>query len=641
MCGLAGIFDPSGGGVDAALLRRMTDAIAHRGPDGDGFHLEPGIGLGHRRLAIIDPTGGEQPMFNEDGSVAIVFNGMIYNFQELRPELQALGHRFRNRCDTETIIHAWESWGPDCLARLSGMFSFALWDRNRRCLFLARDRMGKKPLYYATDRAGRFVFASELAALAADPQLSRALDPAAVADFFALGYVPDPASIFRDIRKLPPAHSLLLQAGDARIPPPRRYWRAPTAITPMTEAEAVPALLDHLRAATARRMVADVPLGAFLSGGVDSAAVVALAAGLRATPLDTFTIGFEGAADETPYAAMVAARYAARPHTERAAAIDLFDAARHMGRVYGEPFGDISAPPTERVSALARRHATVALSGDGGDEVFAGYRRHRWHMLVEGVRRVLPAGLRRQAIGRLARLYPKLDRAPRWLRARHTLGELSLDSTLGYAATVARMQDSQRRALLAPGLADGYDPTARFAALADTAEDALLQAQHIDLETWLPGDILVKVDRASMAHGLEVRAPFLDEAVLGFGFALPAPLKLGPGGGKHVLKRALAPLLPHDLLYRPKQGFAASPSALFRAQGPRLRGRLLGDRMADCGLFTPGAIARLIDEHVSGHVDHGQKLWLLLAFEGFLAAEAGQTGVAAAAVPHHPANAAA
>ncbi len=622
MCGLAGIFDPTGGSVDAALLRRMTDAIAHRGPDGDGFHLEPGIGLGHRRLAIIDPAGGEQPMFNEDASVAIVFNGMIYNFQQLRGELQALGHRFRNRCDTETIIHAWESWGPDCLARLSGMFAFALWDRNRRCLFLARDRMGKKPLYYATDRAGRIVFASELAALAADAALSRTLDPAAVADFFALGYVPDPGSIFRDVKKLPPAHCLLLPMATTQLPAPRRYWQAPTAVTPIDAAAAAPALLGHLRDAVARRMVADVPLGAFLSGGVDSAAVVALAAGLRDAPLDTFTIGFAGAEDETPHAAAVAARYGARPHAERAAAIDPIEAAARMGALYGEPFGDLSAPPTERVSALARRHVKVALSGDGGDEVFAGYRRYRFHRLVDGVRRMLPAGLRRHAIGSLARLYPKLDRAPRWLRARHTLSELSLDSALGYASTVARLQAAERRALLAPGYAAGHDPGDRFAALADTADDPLLMAQHIDLATWLPGDILVKVDRASMAHGLEVRAPFLDEAVLGFGFALPAGLKIVGGSGKHVLKQALAGYLPEALLHRPKQGFASSPAALFRHDAERLRRRLLGARMGDCGIFAAGAIARLIDEHAGGRIDHAQKLWLLLVFEGFLAAEA-------------------
>jgi asparagine synthase (glutamine-hydrolysing) len=626
MCGLAGIFHPLGAGmVDAGLLRRMTAALAHRGPDGEGFHFEPGIGLGHRRLAIIDPEGGEQPMFNEDGSVAIVFNGEIYNFAELRPQLQALGHVFRNRCDTETIIHAWESWGPDCLKRLEGMFAFALWDRNRRTLFLARDRFGKKPLYYATDRAGRFVFASEPGALAEVPTLPRDLDPAAVEDFFAFGYVPDPASIFRDIRKLPPAHCLVLRVGEA-IGTPRRYWRVALQCSALPQAEAEARLIELLSQATARRLVADVPLGAFLSGGVDSGAVVALAARQRAAPLDTFTIGFEGAEDETPYAAAVAARYGTRQHCGRAAAIDQIEAARTMAPVFGEPFGDISAAPTHAVCALARRHATVALSGDGGDEAFAGYRRYRWHVLVEAARRYIPTRLRRSVIAGLARLYPKLDRAPRFLRARHTLSELSLDSARGFAATVARMQAAQRRALFSAPLRaalDGHDPTARFAALLDECTEAepLAQAQYMDLHTWLPGDILVKVDRASMANSLEVRAPFLDPALVEFGLSLPAAQKLAGGTGKHLLKRALAPYLPHDLLHRPKQGFASSPAALFRAEAARLRARLLGPAMGDCGLFSLPAIARLIEEHAAGAFDHGQKLWLLLAFEGFLAAE--------------------
>jgi asparagine synthase (glutamine-hydrolysing) len=626
MCGIAGIFHPAGhAAIDAALLARMTTALAHRGPDGEGFHVEPHIGLGHRRLAIIDVAGGQQPMFNEDGSVAIVFNGEIYNFAELRPRLQALGHVFRSHhSDTETIIHAWESHGPDCLRYLNGMFAFALWDRNRGCLFIARDRLGKKPVYYATDRAGRFVFGSEMAALACVPGLPRRIDPAAVEDFFALGYVPEPGSIYAGIHRLPAAHFLLLDRGGG-VPAPRHYWSPPTRTEPLDETVARERLLTHLTDATAARLVADVPLGAFLSGGVDSSAVVATAARLRGG-LDTFTIGFDGAEDETPYAAMVAARYGTTQHNERAAATDVIDAARLQGRIFGEPFGDSSAVPTFSVCRLARRHATVALSGDGGDEVFAGYRRYRWHVLVDGVRRRLPAGLRRHAIGTLARLYPKLDRAPRWLRARHTLTELSLDSALGYAATVTKIQARHRRALFSPSLVaalDGHDPTARFAALMDAcpADDALLQAQYVDLHTWLPGDILTKVDRASMANALEVRAPLLDHALLSWGLALPPALKLRGGEGKYLLKRALEPLLPRELLYRPKQGFATSPAATFRAQAGRLRARLLGDGMTDSGLFAPAAIARLIDEHVAGSFDHGAKLWLLLVFEGFLASE--------------------
>lgn len=634
MCGIAGIFHPTGSvPVDAGLLRRMTTALAHRGPDGDGFHVEPHVGLGHRRLAIIDIGGGHQPMFNEDGSVAIVFNGEIYNFAELRPKLEALGHRFASdHSDTETIVHAWESWGPDCLRHLSGMFAFAIWDRGKNCLFLARDRMGKKPIYYATDAAGRFVFASEMAALAEVPTLPRRIDPAAVEDFFAFGYVPEPGSIFQGIRRLPAAHFLLLQRGAAAAEP-RRYWDMPAG---RTEGATPEALIGRLRAATATRLVSDVPLGAFLSGGVDSSAVVAMAAGLRADPLDTFTIGFEGAEDETPFAAQVATRYATRQHTERAAAVDVIDAARLQGRIFGEPFGDSSSVPTFSVCALARRHATVALSGDGGDEVFAGYRRYRWHSLVESARKMLPAGVRRHAVGTLARLYPKLDRAPRWLRAKHTLTELSLDSALGYARTVTKVQHARRRALFSPTLRaalDGHDPTARIPALmAAGGDDPLRQAQYVDLHTWLPGDILTKVDRASMANSLEVRAPFLDHDFFHWGFSLPPDEKLRGGDGKYLLKRALEPYVPRDVLYRPKQGFATSPAVTFRREAGRLRARLLGEAMRDGGLFSATAVARLIDEHAAGKFDHSAALWLLLVFEGFLAAAAaGGAEIAAAA----------
>ena len=625
MCGLAGIFHQEARAeVDAALLRRMTTALAHRGPDGDGFHTEPGLGLGHRRLAVIDIAGGGQPMVNEDGSVVIVFNGEIYNFATLRPKLQALGHIFRSdHSDTETIVHAWESWGPDCLQYLAGMFALALWDRNRGQLFLARDRLGKKPLYHATLPDGGFVFGSEMAALAAVPALARRISPAAVEDFLTWGYIPDPDTIYAGIHRLPAAHWLLLERG--RAPVLRRYWQPPTRIRPQDEAGAVTELTARLSAATAQRLVADVPLGAFLSGGIDSSAVVATAARLRAAPLDTFTIGFEGTEDETPYATLVSQRYGTVQHNERAAAVDMIEAARAQGRIFGEPFGDASSVPTYSVCRLARRHTTVAISGDGGDEVFAGYRRYRWHVLTQAVRRFLPAPVRRHAIGALARAYPKLDRAPRWLRAKHTLTELSLDATLGYLRTVTQVQARERRALLAPGLLvelDGYDPTARIAALMEEcgSEDALLAAQYVDLATWLAGRMLVKVDRASMAHALEVRAPLLEHGLVAWGLALPRRLKLRGGVGKYVLRRALEPYLPPDVLYRPKQGFSSSLAGLFRREAGRVRARLMGETLLDSGLFAPATVERLLREHEAGHFDHSQTLWLLLVFEGFLAA---------------------
>jgi asparagine synthase (glutamine-hydrolysing) len=635
MCGLAGIYHPNGGPVDRPLLERMTTALFHRGPDGDGFHVEPGVGLGHRRLSIIDVAGGHQPMFNEDESVVIVFNGEIYNFPELRPKLQALGHVFRNRCDTEAIIHAWESWGPECLHHLNGQFAFALWDRNQQTLFLARDRMGEKPLYYARRADGSLVFGSEMTALAQVRDLPRQISAEAVDDFFAMGYVPDPHTIYEGIHKLPAAHYLMLRAGSHAAP--RRYWSAPTAVRPMDEVDALPALRAGLSAATQQCLLADVPLGAFLSGGVDSSGVVATAAGLLSEPLKTFTIGFPGVEDESPLAALVAARYGTAQHVERAEAPDYLDAVRRQARIFGEPFGDSSSVPTESVCALARRQVTVALSGDGGDEVFAGYRRYRWHQMAEAVRAYVPAPLRRGVLGQLAAAYPKMDWAPRWLRAKHTLTEISLDSALGYYRTVAKVHHDQRRRLFSAPLRaqlDGHDPAARIVDLmqACDSDDTLLQAQFVDINTYLVGDILTKVDRTSMAHSLEVRAPFLDHRLVEWGMSLPPSLKLRGQEGKYLLKRALEPLVPSEILYRRKQGFAMSLTGLFRAEAARLRSRLLSGKMADCGLFDGAAIEQLITQHEQGRSDHATPLWLLLAFEGFLEAEAAlQVPVARAA----------
>ena len=634
MCGLAGIFRADMGAIDAPLLARMTGAIRHRGPDGDGFHVERGVGLGHRRLSIIDVQGGHQPMYNEDDTVAIVFNGEIYNFEALRPELEALGHVFRTRCDTEAILHAWESWGPDCLSRLNGMFTLAIWDRNRGQLFLARDRMGKKPLYYARVQdgapGGTFVFASELCALAEVPGLDRRLSPTAVEDYFAYGYIPDPATIYEGVHKLPAAHFLLLDRHNDHAVP-RRYWDVPTATHAIAEDEAVAGLTERLRACTASRLISDVPLGAFLSGGVDSSGIVATAAQLKSSPLSTFTIGFPGAEDERPYAEMMAARYGTDQHSEDAAAVDYIAAARDQARVFGEPFGDRSSVPTHAVCALARKHVTVAVSGDGGDEVFAGYRRYRWHVMTEAVRRYVPAGLRRTVLGGVAQVYPKLDWAPRWLRAKHTLTEISLDSALGYYRMVVQVHAERRHALLSPALRaglDGYDPAARVVDLMEAAntDDPLVQAQYADIHTWLVGDILTKVDRASMANSLEVRAPFLDYEFVSWGMGLPASLKLRGKEGKWVLKRALEPYVPREILYRTKQGFAATLGPAFRRDAARLRERLLGAAMLDSGVFQAEAIGRLIDEHERGRFDHSAPLWLLLVFEGFLVSELGADG---------------
>ena len=365
-----------------------------------------------------------------------------------------------------------------------------------------------------------------------------------------------------------------------------------------------------------------MPLGAFLSGGVDSSAIVAIAAGLRDGKLDSFTIGFDGGEDETPYARQVAALYGTRQHEDRAQAVDMIDAARTQAGIFGEPFGDASSVPTATVCRLARRHATVALSGDGGDEVFAGYRRTRWHMLVSAARRYVPGPARRGLIARLAAIYPKLDRAPRFLRAKHTLTELSLDDAEGFARISTRMHAAQRHALFSPALRarlDGHDPFAPLIAQMHANEDCdpLLAAQLADLSTWLPGDILTKADRASMAASLEMRAPFLDHVLVSWGLSLPAGLKIRGREGKYVLKRAMEGLLPREILYRPKQGFTNDMGPYFRANLDRLRARLLGEEMLSHGLFDAAGIARLLEAQAAG-ANHTQAIWLLLAFEGFL-----------------------
>jgi asparagine synthase (glutamine-hydrolysing) len=391
MCGIVGVMDLVGRRpIARELVSRLNETQHHRGPDEGGLHLEPGLGLGHRRLSIIDLSTGQQPLFNEDGSVVVVFNGEIYNYQELIPELVRCGHRFHTKSDTEVIVHAWEQWGEACVERFRGMFAFALWDRNRETLFLARDRLGVKPLHYALLPDGQLIFGSELKALAAHPAFASELDPLAIEEYFALGYVPEPRTIYAGARKLPPAHTLAVRRGDP-VPVPREYWDVRfTLDNPIGEREAVAELVERLRESIRLRMISEVPLGAFLSGGVDSSAVVAMMAGVSAEPVNTCSISFSDPAyDESAFARQVAARYRTRHFVDRVESDD-FDLIDVLARTYDEPYADSSALPTYRVCQLARRHVTVALSGDGGDESFAGYRRYRLHAMEERLRGALP-----------------------------------------------------------------------------------------------------------------------------------------------------------------------------------------------------------------------------------------------------------
>lgn len=630
MCGIVGLFHPQDASVpEQSRLRRMANAIRHRGPDGDGFHCEPHVGFGHRRLAIVDLAGGAQPMATHDGQVIVTFNGEIYNHAALRQTLEAAGHRFLTHSDTESILLGWREWGTGVLERLDGMFAFALWDRGRGEMLIARDRLGEKPVHYALTPDGGIAFASEIAALRTLPGISPRLDPVAVDDFLALGYVPDPATIYADIRRLPPAHALLFQRGRPLAVEPKRYWKAPThamAARPSL-VEAARELEVRLEHSVRDRLMSDVPLGSFLSGGLDSGTITALAA-RTAKGIQSFTIGFPGGADERAVAAAVAARHGTTHHEDGATA-DYVTAARGQAAIFGEPFGDHSSVPTLAVCTLSRRHVTVALSGDGGDEVFAGYRRYRFHMLTEAARRLLPASMRRRVFGTLAAAYPAMQSAPRWLRARATLTELSLDSAEGYYRTVNRLKHERRRGLMAASLrgsVDGHDPAHRFGALMAECDpdDSLLQAQYADLHTYLPGDILNKVDRTSMAVSLEVRPPILGHEMVEWGMALPAALKLKGGVGKRVMREAMRRHLPTEVTSGRKLGFAAEIGGQFRDRADLVRQRLTGEAMGDSGLFDLPALVRLTDEHEAGVADHSQALWQLLVMEGFLAqAESG------------------
>ncbi len=621
MCGIAGLFDTrSDETPNRDLITAMTDALTHRGPDESGIHLEPGVALGHRRLSIIDIASGQQPLFNDDKSAAIVFNGEVYNFAELRPELEELGYRFHTNSDTEVILRAWEAWGCECVKRLRGMFAFAIWSQKHRRLFIARDRLGIKPLYYALLPNGHFVFGSELKALLPHPSLERKRDACAIEEYFAYGYIPEPRSIYAGVHKLPPGHTLVIEKGQKSLPRPSKYWDIPFADNGITSiADAEHELIERLRQAIDIRLVAEVPLGAFLSGGVDSSAVVALMAGMMDQPVKTCAIGFDVPEfDETAYAREVAERYQTDHQTDTVKADD-YELVDKMGWLYDEPFADSSAMPTYRVCEAARKRVTVALSGDGGDENLAGYRRYRMHMAEEKLRGMFPAGLRRALFGPLGALYPKADWAPQFLRAKTTFQSLARDSVGAWFHSVSRMTDGQRRRLFSQSLSNelgGYNAVQVLREHAQHAptDDPLSLVQYLDLKTFLVS-ILHKVDRASMAHSLEVRVPLLDHLLVEWMSGLKPEWKLVGGDGKHLFKRALKPLLPDDILYRQKQGFSIPLAKWFR--GPlreKYRQLVLSEAMQDSGLFNVDYLRQLQAQHDSGRSDHSVVMWELLTF---------------------------
>ncbi len=621
MCGIAGIFHAeTPKPVDPMRVERMCDALAHRGPDGAGVWTDHGVGLGHRRLSIIDVAGSPQPMHSADGRAVIVFNGEIYNFRSLRSELEQAGFSFRTNGDTEVILAAWQRWGPDCLARLDGMFAFALYDRDKRQLFLARDRFGVKPLFMAALSDGSIAFASELKGLLAHPQLRRRVNPQAIEAYMTWGYVPDTHSILAGVAKLPAGHFWLLEQG--RTPGrPQRWWDIDfTSREKGSEADLSAQLVHLLRDAVQSRMVADVPLGAFLSGGVDSSGVVALMSEASAAPVQTCSIGFDVAAyDETSYARQVAAKFGA-DHAERIVATDDFSAIDQLAAMFDEPFADASALPTWRVCQLARERVTVALSGDGADEAFAGYRRQVFHHHEERARSVLPAGLRAPLFGTLGRAWPKADWAPRPLRAKATLLALAESGEEGYARGLSVTTPEARAALYSDSFAAdlaGFRGEDELIALMRTApgRSGLDRAQYADLMFWMPGDILTKVDRTSMAVSLEAREPLLDHRLVEFAARLPEGMRVRGSTGKYLLKKSLERYLPQDILYRQKQGFVTPIAEWLRGPLAGAARGIASGSLAQTGFFDPKAITAMAEAHIAGRTDHSRTLWQLLMLE--------------------------
>ena len=615
MCGIAGLVRRGDELAQATDVHRMCQAIVHRGPDDEGAYVEGPVGLGMRRLSIIDLAGGHQPIHNEDRSVWVVFNGEIYNFLELRQELERRGHTFYTHSDTEAIVHLYEEMGVECVKKLRGMFAIALFDRRRQKLLLARDRLGKKPLYYAV-RDGRLWFGSEIKALlAVAPELAE-VDPEGLLQYFYFGYIPDPLSAFRPIRKLPAGHVLEYAGGEVKV---AQYWDVPEygAAAVATEEDVLQELERRLAEAVRIRLISDVPLGALLSGGVDSSIVVALMARASRKPVKTFSIGFQAERfNEADYARMVAERFGTEHH-ELMLDPNLEDTLQYLTAMMEEPFGDSSMVPTYHVSRLARQHVTVALSGDGGDELFGGYDRYGVQL------RRRPFNLIPGWSGRWYResMFPRL---PSDWYGRNFLFNISLPEPERYLDSLAYLPAYTRERSLftddfVAAAGNGKGPTGPYLDCLSRApaQDPLSQLLYLDTKTYLPSDILTKVDQMSMLRSLEVRVPVLDHTFLEWVAALPAHWKLRNGREKYILKKLGERLgVPSEILYRPKQGFAMPLVHWMRRElKADLLELLLEPRALQRGYFRPDAVRRLFEEHLSGRRDHSGRIWMLLVFE--------------------------
>lgn len=618
MCGIVGIVRNDGSDVDQALVGRMCDAIRHRGPDDDGFYFNGRVGLGMRRLSIIDVKGGHQPIHNQDRTAWIVFNGEIYNYRELREKLEKLGHTFYTNSDTEAIVHAYDQYGGDCPKHLHGMFAFAIWDNRTEELFIARDRVGKKPLLYA-EANGQFVFGSEFSALLQHPSISREIDTDAIHHYMSFMCVPSPLTAYRAIRKLEPGHTLRWRKGEITM---ERYWQPDfSQKLKIDEEEAGQRAMEVLRDAVKVRLMSEVPLGAFLSGGIDSSAVVAMMSEVSSEPIKTFSIGFEEQDFSELHHARRVAEHVGADHHEFIVRPDALEVLPTLVEHYGEPYADSSAIPTYYVARETRKHVTVALNGDGGDETFAGYERYTAMRLAERYHRI-PGVLRDSVVRQAMEMIPTSTANRSRVRdVKRFLAAASLPKVERYLQWVSVFNKDAKRNLYTDSFwretskvqpADMLDPWFARANGSGIVDAALLT----DLMTYLPNDLLVKVDIATMAVSLEARSPFLDHRVIEFAASLPEKLKLRGLTTKFLLKRVLKKLLPQENLRRKKMGFGVPIGHWFRGQlQPFLRETILSERALKRGFFKPEAVKQMVQQHASLERDYSHQLWTLLMLE--------------------------
>ena len=617
MCGIAGVvYSEPGRSVDPGVLKRMADSIAHRGPDADGFHIDQNVGLAHRRLSIIDLEGGDQPIGNEDGSVQVVFNGEIYNFRELRSELESKGHKFQTFSDTEVIVHLYEELGDRCVEKLRGMFAIALWDSRKQRLLLARDRVGIKPLFVSVND-GRIVFGSELKPLLAHGDVRREIDPAAIDEYLNYGVIPGNRCVFRGVEKLLPGHVLTVDVPNWRIER-RRYWQLRfESFETLSVDEWQEAILAKLDETVRLHLLADVPVGSFLSGGIDSSIVTGLASRALSTPIQTFSMGFrEAEFNELPAAREIAEHFGTE-HTEQVVSPDAVSLLPQLTKFYDEPFADSSAVPTFLVSQIASQHVKVVLSGDGGDEALGGYSRYAHDLKEASVRRFIPNWLRRPFLSTLAAAWPKADWLPRPMRLKTFLTNMSLPPGEAYANTLSLCRLPLRHQLLNADFASGvkrHNPAHAAAnGFLNGGSDPLNGMIAADMATLLPDDYLVKVDRASMANGLEVRPPMLDHEFLELCARVPARMKINHGETKWLLRQTARSLVPPSIIDRPKQGFEIPVDQWFRGPlGELFRDSVLSSASPVGDIVNRSTAQQMFDRHCRGTGRHGSTLWSLL-----------------------------